>query len=288
MSARTLQYRVGLLSLGREIFFTNAQMGEEPLAAAHLPHFQMLRAKWQTILLSEITILEQIAKGQAAVAKADRKLDTFVNEVDRLVKGIAHAATRAQIKKKLFKGKAASKFRRPLLGRQLTDMADWEKALTECGVPDLVALAPEAASLYAAGKAASELKTKAEADNRTFRDVGERKKFVDELNAARKEADGALAKLPFQDPSLPQEFSDDFFHRDPPRDEEETIDELKEAIDGLKTEITATETRLAQKVKEAEDAAKEAEAQATVEKKIAALEAQAEALKAEIAALRAK
>ncbi len=288
MSARTLTYRTGLLSIGREIFYTLAQMGEEPLAASYLPIFQTHRDKWQTVLLAEIALLEAFSKAQAAVVRADRKLDAFVNRVDRSVKEIAHAPTRNQIKKKLFKGKPVARFRRPLLGRQLLDMQDWSQALAGCGVPELVALAPEAAQLYAAGKAASDLKTSAEAANRTFRDVGERKKFVDDLNASRKETDGALAKLPFKDPSLPQEFSDDLFYREPPRDEEETIDNLKEGIDTLKTELAELEARLALKVKEAADAAKEAEEQANTDKKIEDLEAKAAALIAEATALKNK
>src|SRR6185295_6405416 len=47
--------------------------------------------------------------------------------------------------------------------------------------------------------------------NREFRDVGERRRWVDRMNAARKEVYGTLAKLPHEGLGLPSDFADQFF-----------------------------------------------------------------------------
>lgn len=151
-------------------------------------------------------------------------------------------------------------------------MQDWPGVLAECGVASLAALSAEASTLSDAGKAASDAHVDAENANRLFRDVGARKKFVDDLNASRKEMDGALAKLPFQDPSLPQDFNDDFFYSDPPRDEEETIEDVTESIATLKAQLAEQEALLAKMTQEAADASKEAAQMEANEKKAEDLE----------------
>jgi hypothetical protein len=99
---------------------------------------------------------------------------------------------------------------------------------------------------------------------------------------------GALAKLPFQDPTLPQDFADGFFLSDPPRDEEETIDDVKESIAALEVELAEEKSRLAKMELEAAEAAKTAQEEKEKEDQAAALEAQAAELLKQAAALKAK
>lgn len=244
MAARTLVYRSALFTLLREIQYTLSQMNEEPLAAPYAPTFQGLREKWQTILLAEIAILDALAKAQAAVDRADKALDRFAVRVAHALEEHTSGATQKQLRATLFKGKPLSRFRRFVLGKQLLDMADWSEKLLTCGVPALAAMAPEAAALFAAGENADQLRTKAQSANRNFRDVGQRKQFIDEVNASRKEVDGALAKLPFQNPALPQDFSEGFFYSESPRDEEETIDEVKASIVDLEAQLAERQAEL--------------------------------------------
>jgi hypothetical protein len=110
MSARTLRYDTGLLALFREVFYTLAQIGEEPLAGAYLPIFQKERDDLQALLVQELGLLEQLAKAQAAVDRADARLDRFALRVSHLVDDSTAGATRDQLRKKLFKGKSVSKF----------------------------------------------------------------------------------------------------------------------------------------------------------------------------------
>ena len=278
MSARTIAYRTGLFTILREVLYTLAQMGEEPLAAAHLPVFQAHRGKWQAVLTDEIGILESLAKARAAVDRADAGLDRLAVRVSNAIDENTTGANQKQIRAALFKGKSNSRFRRPVLGKQLSDMADWADKLAKCGVPALCALAPEADALVTAGKKADALRTSAQAANREFRDIGKRKQFIDALNASRKEAEGALAKLPFENPLLPQSFADTFFYSEAPRDEEETIEDVKASIDELELQLEERRALLQQMEEEAANAAKAEAARKAKALEADELEAQAKEL----------
>jgi len=286
MPARIIDYRTGLLSLLREIHYTLSQLSHEPLAAAHVPAFQTLHGGWQVIMLEESQILGQLSDAQAAVSRADVGIDAFAGRVSFTVDESTSGATRKQLRTALFKGKALSRFRRPVLAGQLEAMTDWSSTLAQCGVPALVSLAPEASPLVEAGLAAERQRAVAQQRNRDFRDVGTRKQFIDQVNAARKEAYGALSKLPFQHPALPSDFAEVFFYRDPPREEEETIDEVKTSIEQLEVQL-AERRGLLQKLEEEAAAAAQAEQERLAKAQAAdELEAQAQALLAQAAALR--
>lgn len=286
MSARSLAHDIGLLALLRELLYTISQMKQEPLAALYLPKFQALRQAWQAVLLEEIEILELLADAQAAVDHADGDLDQFAGRVSRGVDDTTTGATRKQLRALLFKGKPLSRFRRPVLGAELDTMTTWGSTLAKSGVPALVALAAEADPLVAKGQSADAQKKAAEQKNREFRNVGARKQFIDAVNAERKEADGGLAKLPFQNPALPSGFSGTFFLSDAPRDEEETIDEVEEAIVALEAALAARKAQLDGLKKEEEEERKAEETRKAAEVEAEELEAQAAALLKKAAEMR--
>lgn len=288
MAARALAYRIGILTLRGELAYTLSRMVEEPLAAAYVLTFQALREEWKSVLLEEIDILDALSKTQAAVDKADDGLDSFAGRVSRAVDDETDGNTRKQLRAALFKNKALAKFRRPVLGGQLASMSDWSETLAKCGVPALAAMAAEAESLVAAGKYAEELRKKAQSRNRDFRDIGARKQFIDKVNAARKEAYGGLAKLPYQNPTLPQNFGDGFFSTEAPREEEETIDEVKTSIEELTAELEGRKALLQKLEEEAAAEARAAEERLAQVQAAEELEAQAKALLEKAAALKAK
>jgi hypothetical protein len=263
-----------------EILYSLVQTEVEPLAAAYTPTFETQRAKWQTILLQEIALIEAMTRAQAAVDKADRTLDRFVDKAFNAVEEHTTGETRKRLLKSLLKGQPRSRFRRPVLGRQLRNMEDWAETLKKCGVPALAALADEAAALWTAGQKAEQLLTGAKNANRDFRNVGERKQFVDGLNADRKEIDGALAKLPFQNPALPQDFNEWFFLSEAPRDDQETVEDVSAAILELEAQLAARKAQIEQMKKDAADeaAAAAAAARAANNQQAADLRAQAQAL----------
>jgi hypothetical protein len=287
MGIRILAYRVGFFILLREIQYSLSQMSHEPLAAAHVPAYQALREEWKLVLLEEISILDELSQAQAAVDKADRALDVFTGRVSNAVDENTDGKTRKQIRLALLKGKTLGKFRRPVLNSQLLAMVDWSDTLTKCGVPALMALAQEAEVLTAAGKAAEGLRTTAQKKNRDFRDVGMRKQFIDKVNATRKETHGLLSKLPFQNPALPQDFAQGFFYSDPPKNDEETIDEVKTSIEELQAQLVERNAQLEKLEEDAANEAKAAQDQAAEDQTVEDLEAQGQALLKKAAALKA-
>lgn len=287
MSARILSYSLGLFSLLREILYSQGQIAQEPLAAAYIPIFQNLRAEWQTILLEEITHIDKVTLAQASVDKADFGIDSFSGRVSYLVNEHTDGNTRKQLRTALFKNKSLTKFRRPVLGGQLDAMRDWSDILKNCGIPALVLLADEAAALVEAGNNAAQQRDDAQLANRNFRDIGARKQFIDKCNAARKEMHGALAKLPFQQTNLPNDFADRFFATGRVSDEEETIDEVKASIEALQDQLAERTALLKKLEEEAENAAREKEERQAKAEEADSLEAQAKELLAKAAALKA-
>jgi hypothetical protein len=287
MGIRIIAYRVGFFILLREIQYSLSQMSHEPLAAAHVPAYQALREEWKLVLLEEISILDDLSQAQAAVDKADRALDVFTGRVSNAVDENTDGKTRKQIRLALLKGKTLGKFRRPVLNSQLLAMADWSDTLTKCGVPALMALAQEAEVLTAAGKVAEGLRATAQKKNRDFRDVGMRKQFIDKVNATRKETHGLLGKLPFQNPALPQDFAQGFFYSDPPKNDEETIDEVKTSIEELEAQLVERNAQLKKLEDDAANEAKAALEQAAEDQTVEDLEAQGQALLKKAAALKA-
>ena len=286
MSARIVPYRTSLVTLFKEILFTTSQMEVEPLAASYLPVFQGHRTKWQDVFLQEIAIVEALMKAQAAVVRADKGLDRFVIKVMNAVDENTAGATQKLILKKLLKGKTRAKFVRRVLAGQLLEMKDWSDTLAGCGIPALVALAPEAAALWDVGNKASEARAKARSVNRDFRDIGARKQFIDEVNASRKEVDGALAKLPFQNPTLPQDFNEIFWMvGEQFSEDEETIDDVQAAIDDLNEQLAKRMAQHAQMKQDAQAEAALAEQRQANDTKAADLRAQAAKLLAEAEAL---
>lgn len=263
-------------------------MGQEPLAAPFLPGFQSLRGECDTVSAQEITIADEQAGAQAACDSIDQKIDAFVLRVSNAVNEHTDGPTRKQLRAALFKNKSLSRFRRPVLGGQLTSMLDWSEILANCGVPALALLAPEADTLVKAGQDASALRDGVAQKNRNFREVGARKQLIDKTNAMRSEAHGGLKKLSFENPNLSTGFADSFFYSEPPREEEETIDEVKASIEALEAELGERKALLGKLEEEAAQAAKEAEEKKALEAAAGDLEAQAQALLAKAAAMKAK
>jgi hypothetical protein len=111
---------------------------------------------------------------------------------------------------------------------------------------------------------------------------------IDKVNAVRKETHGALAKLPFQNPALPQGFAETFFYSEPPRAEEETIDEVRASVEEITAQL-AERTALLKKLEdEAAVEAQAAEDQKAQEQAAEELEMQAQELLKKAAALKSR
>lgn len=74
----------------------------------------------------------------------------------------------------------------------------------------------------------------AEQQKKEFREVGERRKYIDDVNADRRSLWTELSKLPQKHPELPANFADGFFRRDIPADdgvEEVTVESVQQEIE---------------------------------------------------------
>lgn len=286
MAARTLPYSLGLFSVLREILYTLSRVTEDPLAAPFAPSFESLRVEWKEVLHEEIDILDGIARADATADRVDTTIDAFATKVSRTVDDNSTGPTRKRLRQALFKGKPLSKFSRPVLGSQLDAMTDWATTFAESGISQVAALVSEYEPLILLGKQADDKRKAALKRNRDFRDIGRRKQFIDKLNAKRQETAGILAKLPFEHPELSSDYADGFFAREAPRDDEPTIDEVKESILTLESRI-AEQRALLKKLEDEAEAERQAEAarlaQATQAEE---LEAQAKALLEQAAELK--
>ena len=176
--------------------------------------------------------------------------------------------------------------RRPVLGGQLKLMHDWLVWLAASPHPTLVAMLPELTALVETADQAVAHRDTLALRLRNFRDVGERRRLFDQVNAERKELHGALSKLALSTPGLSSTFPNQFFKPG------ESDDTPVETIESVAAEILAQEETLAQRrerlailEREAADAEQEAEDRARKEARLAELEQEIEARQREAQAL---
>lgn len=292
MAARTLQLRASLVALLKETRYTLSRLAAHPLGTPHVPAFQGLRSKCMTVLAAELDHQEAISEAQAKVDAADDNLDDFAGRLSKALLIITRDDRTHSTYLHFFGDKTLTDFRRPTLGEQYLAMVGWSGSLQGSEHASLKAMAPELADLLAVAADAMKAKAAAKQQNKQFRDVGERKQLVDELNAARKEIYGALAKLPHVQPGLPSNFADQFFRRettdDAAEEPEETVESVTARIASLEEELKQEKARLEELKTEETEAAKAAKALEDDKAALAALETEmAEAAK-KAEALRAK
>jgi hypothetical protein len=296
MAVKTLDHRSAILTLLFQVSYTLSRLRAHPLGAPYIPAFEALRAEGLAVLTREIALNEAVIDAQARVDVADDGLDDFAGRGSKAILAVTHDDRSHTLYRHFFGTKPLAELRRPVLAGQLTTMKAWPSALQECGVPALQAMAPELVPLLEAAEAAEKARFDARQAMRKFRDMGERRQWIDRLNATRKEAHGALAKLPHQHTGLPSDFASQFFLSSPEREAAEpaegelpeTPEVLREHIATQRKAIEAAETRLAE-LEAAEAAVKQAaEARAAEEAQLAELDRAAAELEQKRAALREK
>lgn len=293
MPARTLIQRTALFSIGGELRYTTSRLLAHEAGAPFVFDFQGLCQKCVVVQNQEHLLRDNVIDAQAVVDHVDDLIDAFVKKFMRAIDGITNNDRTHPLVHFYLGNKTPSDFAKPVLGPQLQEMANWLPSLQSSEHPSLKSLEPELAILVAKGKAAAKGKTDAEIARDHFRDVGERYKFIEEVNAKRKSLYGNLAKLPHENDALPQNFADRFFRREPrgkEDDEPSTIEEIDEAIAALGKQIAALQDARAALVLEAEKLAKgkikeHEEALAALAKKKAEVEAEEAAIRAKIDAL---
>jgi hypothetical protein len=247
-----------------------------------------LRDQWTTVFSTEVKLTEAVAEGEALIRLADDELDilliAIVNDLMTAVGNDRSAPLYVS-----FVGKQRPwEIRNPILGDQLETMRPWVATLEASPSPTLKAKAPLLEALIKKADAAIAFAQKAEEALAIFTDLGERKAFVDALNAARGLLHGKLKELAHKN-DLPPDFPDRFYKASPRSrgptiaSEERTIKQLE---DQLKKHQTIRDSLKAEQA--AGNQAREEAEKAMIEKELQATEKEAAEKLAKAAELKAK
>jgi small-conductance mechanosensitive channel len=139
---------------------------------------------------------------------------------------------------------------------------------------------------------AVQAKRDAEDKKKDFNILGDRKKFVDKLNAARKVTYGELAKMAHETMGLPSNFADLFFRRETREEDDDgeplTLEQARASVAAAEAELEARQKRVRELEAEEAKAAEEAQKVAADKALLAELEKSAEEAQKKLAAHRAK
>ncbi|UQA56305.1 hypothetical protein [Polyangium aurulentum] len=296
MPVPILDFRSASLTFLEEIVHTLARLEAHPLTASFAAPFEELyRNEWTQVVQREFELLVEAFRADAMVEEADDGLDDYVDELDAYARRRVKGNLKDPFYLYFFGANRPHDLKRPVLGGQLETMRQWVAPLNAtAGDDEASMLAAKLDGLIVKADAALVEQSEASEKIMAFRTQGDRKAFVDKLNALRKSTDGKLAELPHANPGakLPGHFASRFFKHAPKRGKtaakELTSEDLKARLAEAEGEVAAVKQQLADAL-----AKEEAEAilQAQLEADKAALaEAEKEAaeIAAKVAALRAK
>jgi chorismate mutase len=223
----------------------------QPLAfaAAYAAEYQAMIARCDAVMLQQRTLRRAIVTRQGGVAGIDSRLDGFVDKVDLAVTAITERDPSHPVRQLLFRGVRPSDLKRPVLGAELEALRPWPKELTDTTFPPLVALAPEGAALIDEADDNVVALSAAQDANRVFRLVGERKVFINDVNALRARTQGFLGEYRHTHPTehLPSDLANLPF-RSSRKSTKKTIEDLDKEIASLKGDIAALESKRAELV----------------------------------------
>ena len=82
MNVRTLTVRTSLPTLRAEIIYSLARLKAHPLAAPHVPTFEVLRSECDAVFTTETTLRDSLAEAEAAIDMRDEALDDGADRAD--------------------------------------------------------------------------------------------------------------------------------------------------------------------------------------------------------------
>ena len=293
MSAGTLDQDTSLDTTLEHLVYTLALLLAHPQAASLAPPFEQQLAQWWAIDRAEMEHWIEILKAAARIVDADNRLDALVDKLSNTLLIKTKGSREADEYRYFFEAKPPAAVKRPVLGGQVDTMDKWAATLAGSSDPDLAAIGVEMQAAVTYARAQEKALAAVEETNKNFRKLGDRKAFMDGLNALRKTTWGALAEMPHAQPDLklPSGFADLFFKpvRKPRASEgPKTAADMQAVVVDLEEQLDAARAQLA--ALEAEEAAKaQAKAQREAdEAELAEAERDLKAAQAKTTALRAK
>lgn len=292
MKIKTISRRAQDKEIHTGIVYPLSQCEAEPLAVIHAPKFEELLVKFGVVHAKQLGFEDKTARAQARVDRAFVRVGRVAERVAIELLYLTGGNRSHDTYTHFFGDKSVSAFRKCKQRVQLSSMQSWVGSLSSSGKPTLMAIVPDLTNFLKEANNALELKVAVEDEKNHFRDFGERRELVDEVNAVRKSVHGELGKLPHKIDGLPNDFADRFFRAEHDQDDEEpepTIESVTEQIEMLAKELSESQALLEElkaKKLEEEKAAEAVEADkaalAAIEKTIAEQEKLATKLRTKI------
>lgn len=294
MGLQTIDYQTAILMILLEVRYTRSRLHAHPQGAPFTAAFDALRDECLAAIQEDLQLQEAQTDAQATVDIANDALNGLCNRFSKAILTITGESREHGLYQHFFKGKDLTAFKRPVIGDKREKMDDWVAPSQSGEHPALLAMAPELVAALDAADDAVEAKREALRLRAEFRDVGNRRKLVDHVNAVRKSTYGSLASIAHSTTGLPANFADLFFRKakSKPQAEEneepETVEEAMARVEELREALAEAEALVADFEAEAQAEAQALQARAAraaerarIDAQIAALTAQREALEGE-------
>jgi hypothetical protein len=294
MSGSIIEPDTSSLMIQSEIVTSLVLLDADPLVA-HLaiPIEAFYQQKWRPVVAQETELLIEEYRADALFDVTDQRLDDFVDELDTVLLRVVGKDRTDPLYTFYFGKKRPHELKRPVLAGQLQTMRDFVEPLKTSPIAELAALGTRLEGLIADADTAVKRQQAAVTASKTFRNLGERKVCIDELNALRKSTAGTLSEMPHKYPEkrLPVDYAERFFKRSKrvkSGAKELGSEELKAKIAELEQTLAGFKTQLAEALEKEEAEAQAKVAKGALEAELAAAEKAATEANARIAAIKAK
>jgi hypothetical protein len=283
MATRILPYDITTARLIEEIVSTYAKLKAHPLSAVYAPEFKEKLEEGTQLIFSELNLTVRKVSAQSVIEYIDENLNEIVDALDNATDSKNEQLRR--LRALFFGAKSPSVFKKPILGAQLAAQRTWLSPLQAPGAPEVLQkIGAQLSEQVDAADAATKERDAAAQEARDFKTIGARVKFIDGLNALRKNTYNGLDALLSTHPELTRDFPSRFFIKRSSYEASETLEEERERLtnqsEDLKEELASITVRLGQiEAQMSQQAAEEAARQA-LDDELAAAERHLEDLKA--------
>ena len=264
-----------LATLRRHHRFGLARLKADPNAASLVADFQAFSPIWAAANQKEMDLDDAVTDAEAQVVTADNGLDGLADRISLAIHGTKKVNVEAPLHQLFFGSETVSKFKRPLLSKELDAAQSWPALLTQVTEAALKALATDAGPILQSANAAAKSLDDAIKARDAWKLGGDKQKVYDSFNSACAKAHGALKSFGHDHPELhlPNDYADTFFLHDTSSPHGTTVNETAKAA--AKADQKATAAKAKHDAALAKAAAKAAAAADRQKKKDAAAAAKA-------------
>ena len=251
----TFTYRITVLTLYEEYFYTRGRLRRHPLARGLVAEFESFEPRLQATLLAELGLMANRHEGDAAVDWIDVDLDDILNGIAAVSLIESKNDRDSPPYSYYFSTARPSDMRRPVLAAQLEKMRTWPSSLRSSSNPVLVEYGAKLEGKIAIADECEAFQRTAQTALSDFRTLGGRKECVDEFNAKRKALHGKLGEIQHQHPELGTGWADSFF-RHGTGSEKPTLREVERRLAAAEEELAALKRQRDELVAQEEMAAR--------------------------------